>query len=86
MYRIIRSRFGRFRKIQLLDARSGDRLQCVPEHGGCIYNLRLRTSKTLLSVLDGFTSDTELLSDTDFKSAKLLPFANRIAFTDSSTK
>jgi aldose 1-epimerase len=50
----------------------------IPEFGGLVYEIGLKSGKNVLQVLDNELSEADILRNQWFKSCKLTPFPNRI--------
>ena len=79
MFEVCSENFGRFKKKKLVNTTSGESVSVIPGRGGNVAEVVLSCGQRQFSVIDGFTTYDELLKNDYHKSAKLLPFANRIS-------
>ncbi len=77
MFKILTEKFGDFTKVKILNCKSGEYVSIIPEFGANINELILKKNK-LFSIIDGAKNFSELINNKWFKSAKLIPFPNRI--------
>lgn len=81
MYTITREAFGRYDSYWLTTADNKQRAQLIPEFGGIINRWQVRHQGQWLNLIDGYATDNEMINIWNgcYKSAKLLPYPNRIA-------
>lgn len=78
MFEIQTQKFGSFNQVKLINVDIGEYVVIIPEYGGCVNELVLNKKGEHYSVINGCETFEELLENKFYKSAKMLPFANRI--------
>lgn len=80
MFRIDESRFGEFTQVKVLDAVTGAYFTVIPEYGGNINELVLVKNEKEYSIIEGESNYSDLVNNMakTYRSAKLIPFPNRI--------
>lgn len=79
MFKIETGSFGRFRKIRLVNTQTKEYVSIIPEFGGNVNEIVLNKNGKNYSIIDGARNYSQLIGDKRwFKSAKLIPFPNRI--------
>ena len=78
MFTIKKCSLGTITLIQLLNQETGERISVAPEFGGNVNEIVLRKGNRSYSILDGYKTPSELVENTHFKGAKLVPFPNRV--------
>lgn len=78
MFNVETEEFGDLYRIKLVNVDTGEYVFIIPEYGGNITEISLKNNKKQHSILDGSKTYADLMSDTTYKGAKLLPFPNRI--------
>ena len=78
MFKIIKEPFGDFTKIKFVNSATKEYISIIPEFGGNVNEIVLGKEAKLYSILDGYQTPLEMFEQKYFKSAKLIPFPNRI--------
>jgi aldose 1-epimerase len=78
MFKIKTDYLGTFQRFMLANTETAEYVSIIPRFGGNVNSIVLRNRNKLYSILDGTKTDLELTSNEWFKSAKLIPFPNRI--------
>lgn len=76
-YTITTKPFGQFEQL-CINHQSGSGFAVIPGYGAVLNKLVLVKNEVACSVIDGHTTDTMLLENQWFRSAKLTPFPNRV--------
>ncbi len=79
-FKVLREKFGNQDLIKLLDSETNEYVSILPETGGMLNSLSLLVGNGLISVLDDYPTEEELVKtlDSSFKGSNLFPFPNRI--------
>jgi aldose 1-epimerase len=79
-FKVVTEKFGKQDSIKLLDSETNEYVSILPETGGMLKSLTLLLGKSLISVLDDYPTEEELLNtlESSFKGSNLFPFPNRI--------
>ena len=80
MYTFEKQTIGNTSAIKLINTQTQEYAQIALDFAGNLTQLVLLSPQnTLVSVIDGYQTETELVEHKGYKSAKLLPFPNRLA-------
>lgn len=74
MYQLEITPFGEFEKFHFYNNETGNGFALVPEFGACMLELRLNGC----SILDGYTTPEEMITNKWCKNVLLYPFPNRL--------
>lgn len=74
MYKLSKDTFGRFERYTVSHAVYPQRIQFIPERGGCLLSIQMEGQE----VLDGYQTPEELDFNNWGKSGMLYPFPNRL--------
>jgi len=80
-FKVLKESFGVSPAYRLTDSRTGDYVVILPNFGGAITQVALRTKNELVELLDGYASFDDAMANlgSSFKGCNLFPFPNRIA-------
>lgn len=78
MFEIIQESFGEFKKIKIINNRTNEFISIIPKFGANLNQIILRKNMTTYSIISGSKNYKEMIKNKWFKSAKLIPFPNRI--------
>jgi aldose 1-epimerase len=78
MFVINKNAFGPNERYVLLNQKTQEYVSVIPSFGGHVNELILKENGVLHSIIDGATTNEELIANPYYKSAKLIPFPNRI--------
>ena len=78
MFSIRNESFAPFEKYILQNQLTGEYVSIIPDFGGNVNELMLKKENKLYSILDGNETAKELINDTIYKGAHLIPFSGRI--------
>lgn len=78
MFAIQKVPFGHLKRYILKNVDTEEYVSIIPSFGGNVNELVLKKKETPYHIIDGANTSKELLEDGRYKSAKLIPFANRI--------
>lgn len=78
MFQIKKEKFGKYTKVKLINSETKEYVSIIPEFGGNINEIVLSLRGVGYDIIDGSSTCDELVANEWFKSAKLIPFPNRI--------
>lgn len=78
MFVIKKETFGPYERYVLLNQETQEYVSVIPSFGGHMNELILKENGVLYSIIDGAKTIEELIANPYYKSAKLIPFPNRI--------
>lgn len=78
MFEVKRDAFGPNERYVLLNQKTKEYVSVIPSFGGHVNELILKKKGVLFSIIDGPKTIEELIANPYYKSAKLIPFPNRI--------
>jgi len=80
MFQIDESRFGEFTQVKLLNTATGACFTVIPEYGGNVNKLVLVKKGREYSIIEGENNYSDMVNNMarTYRSAKLIPFPNRI--------
>lgn len=78
MFDVLREDVNDVDLVRILNRESGERICIAPGFGGNVCEIVFAAGGRTHSVLDGYTTGAEFIENAGFKSAKLIPFPNRI--------
>ncbi|QQS50613.1 MAG: aldose 1-epimerase [Bacteroidota bacterium] len=79
-FEIAETCFGRLKAIEITNKHTREQLVILPDMGGMLLGYRLLVNHQLISILENYRTETELLETigNSFKGCLLFPFPNRI--------
>ncbi|MCK4296340.1 MAG: hypothetical protein KAX28_06760, partial [Candidatus Marinimicrobia bacterium] len=78
MFKIVKEKFGELTKIKIENSDTREYISIIPEFGGNVNEIALAKEGKIYSILNGYETPAEIIKNDYFKSAKLIPFPNRI--------
>lgn len=78
MFVVKKDAFGPHERYVLLNHETQEYVSVIPSFGGHVNELILKKNGLLHSIIDGAKTIEELIANPYYKSAKLIPFPNRI--------
>ena len=78
MFKIVKEKFGELTKIKIENSDTREYISIIPEFGGNVNEIALAKEGKIYSILNGYETPAEIIKHDYFKSAKLIPFPNRI--------
>lgn len=77
MFSVVNQKFGKLKSFKIINRKTNERVEFIPECGANIIELKLKAKKSR-SILDCYKNSKELIEHELSKSWKLIPFPNRI--------
>lgn len=78
MFEISRATTNDVDLVTIRNGESGEQVCIAPAFGGNVSEIILAANEKTYSVIDGYTTGAQFMENAGFKSAKLIPFPNRI--------
>ena len=78
MYKVVEDQLGDYQRVTLVNEKTGARVSVVTSFGANINSIVLSCDEKLIEILNADKTFEELQTNCCFKSAKLIPFPNRI--------
>lgn len=82
-------KLGKYEAVKLINKKLGNALEVIPELGGRLNGLWLSDDSSQRNVIDGFSTEEDLVNDTFYHNVLLFPFVNRLengAYTYNDSK
>lgn len=78
LFRIHSDDFGSLRRVTLLSTKTKERVSILPGYGATVHELSLQKDGKVYEFLEAVQSEKEIRKVRWFRSAKLIPFPNRV--------